>query len=120
VKYTGNNQIHTTSGSCMKFSHIGHKTIHTPCRKLQLNIILHVHHLASDNNDFLEFHLHFFCIKDLDSRNILLKGACREGLYPLPTAAFKKLVFGVNKMAGGAIKPSVERWHNSLGHPAIL
>jgi hypothetical protein len=41
-KYTGNDQIHTTSGSGMKISNIGHNTIHTPCRQLQLNNILHV------------------------------------------------------------------------------
>jgi hypothetical protein len=124
-KYTSTDQIHTASGSGMKISHIGHSAIHTPCRQLQLNNILHipqasknlvsVHCLASDNNVFLEFHPHFFCIKDLDSRNTLLKGPCREGFYPLPAATFKKLVFGVNKMAGGAIKPSIDRWHSCLG-----
>jgi hypothetical protein len=41
-KYTGNDQIHTTSGSGMNIDHIGHNTIHTPCRQLQLNKILHV------------------------------------------------------------------------------
>jgi hypothetical protein len=126
--YTGNDQIHTVSGSCMKINHIGHSIIHTPCCQLQLNNILHVpqasknlvsvHCLASDNIVFLEFHPRFICIKDLDSRNIILKGPCQEGLYPLP-AAFKKLVFGINKMAGGAIRLSIDRWHSRLGHPAM-
>jgi hypothetical protein len=85
-KYTGNDQIHIASGSGMNIRHIGHNTIHSPCCQLQLNSILHVsqasknlisvHHLASDNNVFLEFYPHFFSIKDLDSRNILLKGPC--------------------------------------------
>jgi hypothetical protein len=85
-KYTGNDQIHTASGPGMKISHIGHNTIHTPCHQLHLNNILHVpqasknlvsiYRLASDNNVFLEFHPHFCCIKDMDSRNILLKGPC--------------------------------------------
>jgi hypothetical protein len=85
-KYTGNDQIHTASGSGMKISHISHNTIHTPCHQLHLNNILHVpqasknlvsiYRLASDNNVFLEFHPHFCCIKDLDSRNILIKGPC--------------------------------------------
>jgi hypothetical protein len=76
-------------------------------------------HIASDNNVFLEFHPRFFCIKDLDSRNILLKGPHREGFYPLPATTLKKLVFGVNKMAGGAIKLSIDMWHSRLGHPTI-
>jgi hypothetical protein len=62
-KYTGNDQIHTASSSGMHISHIGISAIHTPCRQLQLNKILHVQHtskslisvhrLASDNNVFL-------------------------------------------------------------------
>jgi hypothetical protein len=71
-KYHDNDHIHTASGTGMNISHIGHSTIHTPCRKLQLNKILHVpqasknlisvHRLALDNNVFLEFHPCFFCI----------------------------------------------------------
>jgi hypothetical protein len=124
-KYAGNDQIHTASGSSMKISHIGHSKIHTPCHQLELNNILHVpqasknlvsvHRLASDNNVFLEFHHHFFCIKDLDSRNILLKGPCQEGLYPLPAIALKKLAFGVNKMVSGAIKRLIDSGIVALG-----
>jgi hypothetical protein len=68
-KYTGNDQIHTASGSGMNIKHIGYSTIHTPSRQLMLNKILHVpqasknliyvHRLASDNNVFLEFHTCF-------------------------------------------------------------
>jgi hypothetical protein len=118
-KYIGNDQIHTTSGTGMNINHIGHSTIHTPCRQLQMNKILHVpqvsknlisvHHISSDNNVFLAFHPCFFCIKDLDTRSILLKGPCRGALYPLPAATFKKLVCGVNKSAFGVNKPSLER-----------
>jgi hypothetical protein len=128
-KYHGNDQIHTASGSDMNISHIGHSTIHTPCRQLQLNKILHVpqaskdliyvHLLASNNNVFLEFHPHFFCSKDLDTRNILLKGSCQGGLYHLPASTFKKLACGVNKSVLGVNKPSIKRWHNRLGHPTL-
>jgi hypothetical protein len=41
-KYNGTEQIHTTSGAGMNISHIGPSTIHTPCRDLSLNDILHV------------------------------------------------------------------------------
>jgi hypothetical protein len=127
VKYTGNDQIHTTSSSGMNINHIGYSNIHTPSRHLMINKILHVpqasknlisvHRLASDNNIFLEFHPHFFYIKDMDTRNLLVKGSCRGGLYPLPTSSFKKLVFGVNKIACGVVKPYIDRWHSRLGHP---
>jgi hypothetical protein len=127
-KYTRNDQIHTASGSCMGISHIGYNTIHTPCHQLQLNKILQVpqasknlifvHRLASDNNVFLQFHPRFFCIKDMDSRSILLKGPCQGGLYRLPSSSFKKFVFGANKVACGVFTPSIDRWHNRLGHPS--
>jgi hypothetical protein len=68
---------------------------------------------------FLEFHPRFFCIKDLESRNTLLKGSCRGGLYPLPASSCGKLAFGVNKVACTIIKPSIEGWYNRLGHPTI-
>jgi hypothetical protein len=127
--YHGNDQIHTASGSGMSISHVGSNTIHTPCRQLQLNHILHVpqasknlisvHRLASDNNVFLEFHPHFFCIKDLDLRSVLLKGPCLGGLYPFPSSSLTKFSLGVNKIACGVIKPSLDRWHSRLGHPSI-
>jgi hypothetical protein len=84
----------------MHISHIGKSTIHTPCQQLELNKILHVpqasknlisvHRLASNNNVFHEFHPRFFCMKDLDSRNTLLKGPCRGGLYPLLASSLEK------------------------------
>jgi hypothetical protein len=127
-KYTGNDQIHTASGRDMAINHIGYSTIHTLCSQLMLNKILHVpqalknlisvHRLASDNNIFLEFHPRFFCIKDLYTRSLLVKGPCQGGLYPLPSSSFKKLAFGVNKLACGVIKPSIDRWHSRLGQPA--
>ena len=65
-KYKGNDQIHTTSGSGMEISHIGHAIVPTHTRNLHLNSILHVpkaaqnlvsiHHLAKDNSAFLEFY----------------------------------------------------------------
>jgi hypothetical protein len=115
----------------MNINHIGDNTIHTPCRQLQLIRILHVsqasrnivsvHRLASNNNVFLEFHSHphFFCIKDLDTRSILLKGPCRGGIYPLPSSSVMKNVFRVSKMACRVVKPSLDRWHNRLGHSSI-
>jgi hypothetical protein len=51
-------------------------------------------------------------------KSVLLKGTCQEGLYPLPTLTFKKLAIGVNKLACGIMKPSIERWHSCLGHSA--
>ena len=47
-------------------------------------------------------------IKDRDTRSILLRGKCHRGLYPLPSS--------INKFAFGVVKPSLNRWHDRLGH----
>jgi histone deacetylase 1/2 len=121
-RYNGAEQIRTANGAGMHVSHVGQSTIHTLSRSLKLNNVIHVpsstknlvsiHHLATDNNVFLEFHLDFFCIKDQDTKNTLLRGPCWRGLYPLTSATTMKQAFGVNK-------PSFDWWHNRLGHPAM-
>jgi histone deacetylase 1/2 len=99
-KYNGVDQIHTANGAGMCISHIGQSTIHTLARQLHLKNILHVpstkknlvsiHRLASDNNVFFEFHPNYFLIKDWDTKNTLLEGPCRKGLYPLPSSSSSK------------------------------
>ena len=98
-KYHGNDQIHTASGSGMDISHIGHTTVRTPSRDIHLKNVLYVpqakknlasvHRLATDDSAFLEFHPDVFFIKDQETKNILLEGRCRNGLYPLPSPPIK-------------------------------
>jgi hypothetical protein len=118
-KYNGGDQIHTASGAGMEIKHIGHSIVHTPTRNLHLNNVLHVpkaaknlisvHRLTKDNSAFLEFHPDYFLIKDQVTKNTILRGSCRKGLYPLPPSSTIKQAFGV-------VKPSFERWHSRLGH----
>ena len=77
--------------------------------------LLYVHRIALDNKVFLEFHPYFFLIRDQVTRNILYRGRCVHGLYPLipKFTSFNKQVFGV-------IKLSSERWHARLGHPSFV
>ena len=63
---------------------------------------------------FLEFHPFFFFIKDHVTRQILYRGRCVHGLYPL---IYK--VSRLNKQVCAAIKLSLERWHARLGHPSF-
>jgi hypothetical protein len=104
----------------MKISHIGHTIVPTSSRNLHLNNILHVpdavknlisvHRLVKDKV-FLEFHPDYFLVKDRETKNTILRGECHKGLYPLPPTHPIKQVFGV-------VKPTFERWHSRLGHPA--
>ena len=125
-KYSGGDQVHAANGTGMKISNIGHTVLHTPSAKLHLKNILHVpsahknlvsvHRLTSDNNAFLEFHPNYFFIKDQATKKILHRGRCKGGLYPLEHQQHGvvgvKQVYGVNK-------PSTNRWHSRLGHPAF-
>jgi len=111
-RYKGHDQVHTANGAGMQIRNIGSTTLHTPVRDLHLDNILHVpsadkslvsvHRLTTDNNVFLEFHPNFFLIKDQETKQVLLQGRCRGGLYPLSSRAkedTRKQVFGVNKLS---------------------
>jgi hypothetical protein len=47
-------------------------------------------------------------------RKVLLREPCRGGLYPLP----HQLPSPTQKLILSTIKPSSDRWHLRLGHPA--
>ena len=104
----------------MSISHIGNTVFHTPKRDFSISNVLHVpsanknlvsvHQFTSDNDVFLEFHPTYFCIKDKDTKNPLIRGRCRDGLYPLPTFS------QVHHIS----KPSTTRWHHRLGHPSSV
>jgi hypothetical protein len=74
-KYNGNDRVHTTKGTGMNISHIGHSVLRTPHGSFDLNNILHVpntsknllsvHKFTLDNHVFIEFHPFFFLIKDI-------------------------------------------------------
>jgi histone deacetylase 1/2 len=95
----------------MEIQHIGHSTLHTPHSSLHLNNILHVpsasknllsaHKIVLDNYAFIEFHPHFFLIKDQATKQILFTGPCHGGLYPLVPVST-----GSRKQAYITIKPS--------------
>jgi hypothetical protein len=110
----------------MHISHIGHTSIQTPNCDLHLKNILHVpsatknlvsiHKLTLDNDIFLEFHPWYFLIKDRATENILLKGRCEGGLYPIVSSSSSS----ASKQVCVITKPSTSRWHSRLGHPSRL
>ena len=118
-KYKGTEKIHTANGVGMQIKHIGHALVHTPDNHtLHLKNVLHVPHatknlisasrLAEDNYVFLEIHSKYFLVKDRATRNIILKGRCRKGLYPYPSEDAKYVC---------SVAPSFARWHSRLSHP---
>jgi hypothetical protein len=93
--YGGNDQIHAANGSGMTIKHVGHSAVSTPHHHILLKNVLHVpqatcnlasvHHLTADNDVFLELHHTFFLIKDRSTRQTLLHGPCKNGIYPIPS-----------------------------------
>jgi hypothetical protein len=69
-QYMGGDQVHAANGSGMEIGHIGHSILQSPTNSLHLNNILDVpkaskslvsvHHLAHDNDAYLEFHPDYF------------------------------------------------------------
>jgi histone deacetylase 1/2 len=109
----------------MDIHHIGHSVIHTPNHDLHLNNILHVpqttksllstSRLARDNHAFVEYWPNEFFVKDQDTREVLLKGRCVDGLYPLPSSSTS---LSSSHHVHGAVKSSSSLWHRRLGHPS--
>jgi histone deacetylase 1/2 len=106
----------------MNIANIGHSVLHTPDSSIQLHNILHVpdasksllssHQLTLDNHTFMKIHPFFFLIKDQVTKQIVFKGPCHGGLYPLVLASES------SKHALATIKPSSSTWHRRLGHPS--
>jgi hypothetical protein len=124
-KYSGQEQIHATNGGGMQISHVGHSTLCTPYRNILLKDILHVpsakknlvsvHRFTRDNHVFIEYHPYFFLVKDPTTRRTPLCGRCRGGLYP-----FHSLEQSTTKCVLSTIKPSINWWHERLGHPSMV
>jgi hypothetical protein len=82
-------QIHDANGGGMQITHVGHSTLYTP-HNLSFKNVLHVpsshknlvsiHHFTHDNHVFIEYHPHFFLVKDPFMRRILLQSRCRGGM----------------------------------------
>lgn len=81
--------------------------------------LLSVQKLALDNNVFIEFHPHFFLIKDQATRKTLLRGRSHNGLYPVPISSSPPDHAALSSVTARAA--SVHLWHYRLGiRPLVL
>ena len=113
-RYDGKDQVQVANGAGLSISHIGHSLL--AGSPLRLNNILHVpnlhqhllsvYRLVCDNDVFVEFHRHFFCVKDKVTKQILLQGRSFEGLYPIP---FGRATSSRQALAAG--KANLTQWH---------
>jgi hypothetical protein len=80
----------------LKILHSGRGILPTPSHNFLLPSLFHVpqiqknlisdNQFTHDNQVFIEFHPNFFCVKDFQTRQLLLKGPSRSGLYPWPSS----------------------------------
>jgi len=125
-KYHGGDAIHAADGAGMEIANIGHSTVSSPSRFFHLNSILHVpqahkslcsvNQLTKDNNVYLEFHPDHFLIKEQGTKQILHRGRCEGGLYPMHASSSSI----PHKQAYNAAKPSTSLWHHRLGHTTSI
>jgi histone deacetylase 1/2 len=123
-RYLGKDQVQVANGTGLSIAHVGHSSLAGSSRSLALRNILHVpdisknllsvYRLVSDNDIFIEFHKYFFCVKDKATRNVILRGRSRGGLYPIP---FDRASLQ-GRHASSSVKISPSQWHQRLGHPS--
>jgi hypothetical protein len=110
------------NGAGLSIAHIGHSSL--AGSSIHLKNILHVPRLSThllsfsrlcwDNDVFVEFHHHFFCVKDKATRRILLHGRSQGGLYPIPLCRASSYA---PRRARSGVTASPSQWHQRLGHP---
>ena len=122
-RYDGKDQVQAANGVGLSISHIGHSRL--PGSSLKLRNILHVPHirehllsvyrLVCDNDVFVEFHRHFFFVKDKATRRVILQGSSRGGVYLIP---FARASSSSSRHASSSVRVSSSQWHQRLGHPS--
>jgi hypothetical protein len=96
-KYHGTDQVTAANGQGMYICYVGQTKFHTTSCVLVLKNILHVPSItknllsvrkfAIDNHVFFEFHPHFLLVKDLATKEVLIRGWCQDGIYMLNLAS---------------------------------
>ena len=142
--FAGSDKVMVGNGNRLNISNIGHSTISSASRSLNLKNILHVpqlttnlisvNRLCTDNNVTVEFFTNGFVVKDQASKKALLQGNLNYGLYKLSSSAPSRRYQDPddNKLAGRTslttevpcmsstlqLSNKADLWHFRLGHPA--
>jgi len=99
--YLGNDHLHVSDGKGLVIFNIAHSHIQSPKHTFTLSNILHVPTIKKpllsvqkfclENNVFFEFHPFVFYVKDLMTKEVLLSGRSRDGLYVLSESSATSL-----------------------------
>ncbi|KAL4353691.1 hypothetical protein GQ457_06G010260 [Hibiscus cannabinus] len=119
MTYIGMNSLLMGDDDEVRITHVGFGSLSTGDKSLRLCNLLcvpdikknlfYVSQFARDNNVFFEFHPHKYCVKDVQTKDILLEGRLtREGLYKLHSS-----VASGDRMNSGDSNPYAETFHVS-------
>jgi len=125
-EHTGTDNIRVGNGQGLEILHSGRGILPTPSHNFHLPSLFHVpeiqknvisaHQFTRGNQVFLLNFIPLFCVKDLQTRQLLLKGPSRFSLYPWPSSHDH---FSKSPVALIGEKVSLDQWHHQLGHPAF-
>lgn len=122
-KYPNLDQILMGNGKSLPVLDSNTSSLYSSTRSLHLQHILWTPHnsknliyisqFSRDNSCFLEFHPHFFVVKDLKMHQEMLQGQLKDGLYFLQSGQpnWPQVLLSTTK--------SSILWHHRLGHPSF-
>ena len=123
--YSGADQVTIGDGHSLPILNTGNKSFFFHSKVFCLNQVLHVPQLSTnlisvskfctDNAVFFEFHSTHFFVKDQVTKQTLLKGWLRDGLYEFPSSSSTHAFVSTSSVP--ALTPGAI-WHSRLGHPA--
>ena len=134
TSYSGPDAITTAGGSGLSISSIGSSVLPIPQCSLQLHQVLHVpklsQHLLSVYRLCKDNHCRFICddfgfwIQDKITGDVLLKGLCSNGLYPIPFSVSSRshtpfqLALASHRNQSCYLGQQVQTslWHKRFGH----
>lgn len=90
-EYSGKTPLLMGDGTCAPIAHLGHSVTSTSSKLLHLTNVLHVpiihknllliSQFSRDNNVFFEFYPFHCLVKDIQTKEVMLRGHTYEGLY---------------------------------------
>ncbi|KAG8501842.1 hypothetical protein CXB51_004605 [Gossypium anomalum] len=129
--YSGTSCLLIGDGTPSTILSVGSSSFHTKTKILRLSNILYVPNIrknllsvsrfAKEHNVFFEFHPSYCVVKDILTREVLLRGHTRDGLYYFfPVSSISSpSVLNTNLQTSGAGGDVFALWHYRLGHPSI-
>ncbi|KAG8487623.1 hypothetical protein CXB51_018130 [Gossypium anomalum] len=128
TSYSGKSSLLMSDRTPAKIVSVGSGNLSTPFKLLHLSNVLcvpsirknllSVSQFTKDNEVFFKFHPTYCVIMDIKTKDTLLKGHIRDGLYHFPVSAMDPFVTHTKLQNKTMDCPVFGLWHSRLGHPS--